>query len=203
MDELQRNKQLPWYQRNPSRWQNEIGIATRYLLESTHEIDDEGRATIRGAFLLRSKHGYLREKLDLRVRYPNQFPKRNVAADIYLVSHRDRWKNIDDSHIESDWRLCLFVPMESGIDFSQEDSLEKLFAAAQVFLTKQWMFQKALALSETGLGPPPRWLGSERSHGIEGIAEAIAENGGAGRNAPCPCGSGQKYKHCCLAVLTK
>jgi hypothetical protein len=21
---------------------------------------------------------------------------------------------------------------------------------------------------------------------------------GIGRNAPCPCGSGKKYKHCCL-----
>ena len=21
---------------------------------------------------------------------------------------------------------------------------------------------------------------------------------GVGRNAPCPCGSGKKYKHCCL-----
>jgi Mlc titration factor MtfA (ptsG expression regulator) len=24
-------------------------------------------------------------------------------------------------------------------------------------------------------------------------------SGGLGRNAPCPCGSGKKYKHCCLS----
>ncbi len=28
--------------------------------------------------------------------------------------------------------------------------------------------------------------------------EEEARRGGTGRNAPCPCGSGRKYKHCCL-----
>jgi len=28
---------------------------------------------------------------------------------------------------------------------------------------------------------------------------APRSGGGVGRNAPCPCGSGKKYKHCCRA----
>lgn len=200
-DEEQRP--LLWHQRNHMRWANEIAIASDYLLEATHEIDQDGMAAIRGRYLLRSTHGYLREKVDLRIRYPSQFPKRNVAPDFLLESHRDRWKNIGDSHIEHDWRLCLFVPLESGIDFANKDSLKEMFAVAHVFLTKQWMFQRALARFEVGTGPSPDWPGPERSHGIEGIAEAIAENGGVGRNSPCPCGSGQKFKRCCRDLLTK
>ena len=32
------------------------------------------------------------------------------------------------------------------------------------------------------------------------IGAAPARKGGPGRNDPCPCGSGKKYKHCCGAV---
>jgi len=34
-------------------------------------------------------------------------------------------------------------------------------------------------------------------------AEAVVKYPKAGRNAPCPCGSGKKYKKCCLQKRTE
>ncbi|NJM28786.1 MAG: DUF1186 domain-containing protein [Rhizobiales bacterium] len=34
--------------------------------------------------------------------------------------------------------------------------------------------------------------------GLDGIGQAVNEYRDVGRNAPCPCGSGKKFKKCCL-----
>src|SRR5208283_5972910 len=100
----------------------------------------------------------------------------NCHPSVYLVSHRDRWKNGGDSHIESDWKLCLFVPGESGIDFSQADSLNDLFAVIHTFLFKQRVYQRRLVRAQLD-GSIPKWPGEYRSHGIQGMREAIRDMG--------------------------
>ena len=41
------------------------------------------------------------------------------------------------------------------------------------------------------------WL-ARRAPGHSPVETAVREAPKVGRNAPCPCGSGRKYKHCCL-----
>jgi uncharacterized protein YecA (UPF0149 family) len=62
------------------------------------------------------------------------------------------------------------------------------------------MFQSALR-RQAATGRLAEWPGPERSHGVAGIAEAVEDKGRVGRNEPCPCGSGRKFKACCLRQL--
>ena len=34
-------------------------------------------------------------------------------------------------------------------------------------------------------------------HGVEGVQQPVKKGPKTGRNDPCPCGSGKKFKHCC------
>jgi preprotein translocase subunit SecA len=48
--------------------------------------------------------------------------------------------------------------------------------------------------------PSPMAQAASRSGGSvkQGVKQKVATGGRKiGRNAPCPCGSGKKYKHCC------
>src|SRR5258708_4831673 len=56
--------------------------------------------------------------------------------------------------------------------------------------------------------PKMKWRWDMNSHqgrekGLPGIAPGSYARGPmkTGRNEPCPCGSGRKYKHCCLAQV--
>jgi hypothetical protein len=45
---------------------------------------------------------------------------------------------------------------------------------------------------------PPRWFASSDANRIQPDNRAWPQHGKVGRNDPCPCGSGKKYKKCCL-----
>ena len=186
-----------WHSSGPDRWLREQVHASRLLHDFKAEIDWNQTAIIRGAFDVCSENGHIYESVGLRIEYPATFPVRNKPPSVYMESHRDRWTNNGDSHIEDNWRLCLFVPGESRIDFANEESLNELFAVVQTFLFKQRIYQRRLAQSYR-TGEVAKWSGEERSHGDKGIQEAIRAKGGVGRNEPCPCGSGEKYKKCHL-----
>lgn len=191
---------MQWHEADPGRWKHEQAVAAALLDDLEVGIDSHGTAFLRGTFRIYSEHGHLYESAKLRIDYPPSFPARNQPPSVYLESHRDRWKNGGDSHIETDWKLCLFVPGESRIDFSQRGSLNDLFAVIHTFLFKQRIYQRRLAKSQFD-GSKPEWPGEDRSHGIQGIREATRDMGGVGRNAPCPCGSGKKFKHCHMRRL--
>ncbi|WP_044302652.1 SEC-C metal-binding domain-containing protein [Rhodopirellula sallentina] len=186
-----------WHEVSPDRWSNEIAIGASLLDDFQAGIDSNGKAFMRGKFNLYSQHGHLYETIGLRIEYPSKFPHRNVPPCVFLESHRGKWKNTGNSHIESDWKFCLFVPGESGIIFADSTSLNDLFAVVHTFLIKQRIYQRRLAASkETGV--IAEWPGEDRSHGEQGIREAIQAMRNVGRNSPCPCGSGKKYKQCHL-----
>lgn len=189
---------MQWHEVTPERWEKEQAIAATLLDDFKAEIDNNGTAIIRGKFNVVSEHGHVYETVGLRIEYPQSFPERNQPPFVILESHRDQWVNGGDSHIEADWRLCLFVPSESGIVFAEPTSLNDLFAVVHTFLFKEHLYQRRLASSYYSYsdGSHPEWPGEDRSHGIEGIREAVRENGGIGRNDPCPCGSGKKFKKC-------
>jgi hypothetical protein len=191
---------MQWHEANPDRWQKEQAVAADLLDDVEAGVDGDGAAYVHGVFGVYSAHGHLYESVKLRVVYPTTFPARNQPPTVYLESHRDRWKNGGNSHIESDWRLCLFVPGESGIDFSKDDSLNCLFAVIHTFLVKQRIYQRRLVRAQLD-GSIAEWPGEDRSHGTQGIREAIRDMGGVGRNDPCPCGGGKKFKHCHMKTI--
>jgi len=186
---------MRWFDADPGRWRQEQVIATRLLENCKAGIDRQGRAYLRGVLGLYSEHAHRYDSVQLLIVYPDAFPESNEPPDIYLESHRDIWINLGDSHIEEDWRLCLFVPFEAGINFADESSLQEYIAVVHTFLLKQRIYQKRMA--KTALtGGVARWPGEDRSHGLKGIKEAIDDLGRLGRNPPCPCGSGKKFKKC-------
>ncbi len=184
-----------WYETDPERWRREQVIASDLFEDFEAGIDGNQTAFIRGTLGIYSQHGHLYELAVLRIKYPQNFPSRNQPPSVYLESHHDRWKNTFNSHIESNWKLCLFVPGESGIVFADPASLKDLFAVIHTFLFKQRIYQRRLAKTYI-TGGEAEWPGEDRSHGEEGIREAIQAIGSVGRNDPCPCGNGLKYKKC-------
>lgn len=193
---------MQWYESNPNRWELEKSIGAKFLDEFEAAMDGDGRATFTGIFHVESQHGHRYLSAKLRFVYPPRFLNRGQPPFVYLDSHRDVWTNGRDSHIESDWKLCLFVPGESGIDFSRESSSQDLFAVIHTFLIKERIYQARLARERIG-GEIARWPGEDRAHGNRGLREAISAMGGVGRNDPCPCGSGLKYKKCHLQKLER
>jgi hypothetical protein len=191
---------MQWHEATPQRWKQEQSLAATLLKDFEAGINGNGNAFIRGAFNVVSEHGHVYETVRLRITYPPNYPTRNQPPSVYLESHHDRWKKSGGSHIEDDWRLCLFVPSESGIDFSETTSLNDLLAVIHTFLFKQRIYQRRLARSRLD-GGRVEWPGKDRSHGLQGIREAIQDAGGIGRNDPCPCGSGKKFKRCHLGKL--
>lgn len=191
---------MQWHEAMPQRWKQEQSIASTLLNEFEAGIDSAGSAFVRGLFNVVSEHGHVYETVKLRITYPPTFPARNQPPSVYLESHRDSWEKGGDSHIESDWRLCLFVPSESGIDFGVAGSLNGLLAVTHTFLFKQRIYQHRLVCSRLD-GKKAEWPGEDRSHGLQGIREAVQDAGGIGRNDPCPCGSGKKFKRCHLGKL--
>ena len=59
--------------------------------------------------------------------------------------------------------------------------------------------QKRGPPSSAGQTPPPEQRATTRSPALP-VARTGAAAGKIARNAPCPCGSGRKYKHCCGAA---
>ena len=193
---------MHWYAKNQSRWVHECEIAGRFLKRFRVEYDACGRAGFSGVFTLRSKHGRIYATLRLKFVYPLNFPDGNCPPDVYLMSYRERWDNVPDSHIEHDWRMCLFVPIESEIDFYSAESLQDLFAVIHVFLIKQRIFQRRL-VAERFLGFTAVWPGDERSHGPLGMYEALQDKGKTvTSDDPCICGSKKKFKSCCYKKLS-
>src|SRR5690349_10036969 len=110
---------MQWHEAMPQRWAQEQAIAAAVLRDFEAGISESGCAFVRGAFNVVSEHGHVYESVRLRIAYPPNFPVRNQPPSVYLESHHDRWLKGGDSHIEHDWRLCLFVPSESGIAFGE------------------------------------------------------------------------------------
>lgn len=190
---------MSWHQKDSKRWEREQALASLTLSDFQSGVEGD-TVFLAGRMELCSEHGHIYDSVHIRLVYPPTFPHRNQPPSVYLESHRDIWRKGGDSHIESDWKLCLFVPGESRIDFSKDDSLQSLLGTIHTFLLKERIYQRRLLLAQA-TGVTADWPGPDRSHGEQGIREAIRAMGRIGRNAPCPCGSGLKYKKCHLGKL--
>jgi len=190
------SRTIPWHSLNPDRWEAEQAIGRARLQRFSAGFDTNGSAFIRGCLTVVTENGASYGPFTLKVTYPLNFPSRNSVPSVYLESHRLEWKNISDSHIEEDWKLCLFVAARSEIDFGSASSLHDLLNVTSGYLVKQTFFQEDLA-AQPHTHIKAKWIGPEYAHGVPGLKQAVGEmDKKLGRNDPCVCGSGKKAKRC-------
>jgi len=80
------------------------------------------------------------------------------------------------------------------MDFSElVSSLLREMVDSQVTTATQAKPTAAKPLSATSLEP-------ETIHPVPDFLRRLADGEKPSRNRPCPCGSGEKYKHCCAEV---
>jgi hypothetical protein len=188
---------VKWFDLNPARCAIEISVAQRFLSEVVSSTD-EGIAAIQGTYSLQLNCGHELGKFAIRIVYPEGFPKRSGHPSVYLESYPATWSighDAPESHIEPDGRMCLYVPIESGLDFTNPQESEKLFEHLHTFLLSERFYQRDFLT----LGRKAKWPGPDRAHGMKGVIEALREKGIViGRNSDCFCGSGRKLKRCHL-----
>ncbi len=199
-----------WYEWMPRRWLAEQAIAQRYMVNTAAQINGDGTAMIRGAYPLSDRYGHVRDTFELRIQYPSDFLPLYPTVEnpwcfqshpeVFLDSHRDVWLACAEAHIFSHWRLCLFVPGESGIDICRADALERIFESVSTFLTKERYFQRDLALEIAG-GSKAIWPGPDRAHLVEGYWEAVQTMGGLPDSDQCVCGRRRRYGDCCRPAV--
>ncbi len=61
----------------------------------------------------------------------------------------------------------------------------------------------ATGASGDGRPQPARGKGRPTTSDIPGLPLHISQYDGVGRNAPCPCESGKKFKHCCYPIIQR
>lgn len=179
------------------RWQAEQEIAGRFLTELEVGASEEGWPQLRGCYEQRSQHGRVYGAFRLRIAYPPPFPLRNAQPRVWIENPPSTWVNTVDGHVYPDWELCLGVALDSEIDFTQPDSGIKLVEAVDTFLRLERIYQR----DRRWKGDAADWPGPQRSHGLLGYYESIRAMGEPGRNDPCLCGSGLKYKACHWAQM--
>ncbi|WP_198650549.1 SEC-C metal-binding domain-containing protein [Saccharospirillum mangrovi] len=103
-------------------------------------------------------------------------------------------------HVEALWQRLIPAELKAELD-SQRFALG-FFASpekARAFLADRDSKMRPEQLADQILGQFPKAvdLHARLSMSVSEVAQATLEPR-VGRNDPCPCGSGKKYKHCCL-----
>jgi preprotein translocase subunit SecA len=131
---------------------------------------------------------YLRQGIHLRS-YAQKNPKQEYKREAFelFTAMLDRIKHDTVSVLS---RMQLRTQAE--IDAEEEERQRRLARAMQ--------FQHAAPEQITAPAPAPQGPVAEpqqqQQRSAEPVAQFVRENRKVGRNEPCPCGSGKKYKHC-------
>jgi preprotein translocase subunit SecA len=94
-----------------------------------------------------------------------------------------------------------FDLFQSMKDHVEDDMIQKLFRyepMTEEQLLEQRRRQERAAAPHIELSAPPKTEGGA----AKGAATAVNRDAKVGRNDPCPCGSGKKYKKCHGAAVT-
>lgn len=91
-------------------------------------------------------------------------------------------------HINSDGSCCSYFPSDRALPWSRH-TLVALLNFTAIWLAKHIVWQ------DTGGDEEAIWLGDAAGHSVREVVRQV------GRNDPCPCGSGEKFKRCCLPKL--
>jgi hypothetical protein len=117
-----------------------------------------------------------------------------AAAGLGLATLEDlKAKHVEAVLLESMPRLDLPTEAKRAVP----DHLEAFFA----FLKESGRFPPAGAWRMCVETVKPRYLASLRSDGSVKGATFKKNYTDVGRNDPCPCGSGKKFKKCCMELI--
>jgi len=194
----------PWYERDQgSRLAHDRALVDEHYPELRYRADDyAGRVWLEGTITLRTESG-IPTRIDTRVEFPEDYPSQEPR--VYETA--GRFPRDPDRHLLSDGRCCLWLDPESKWDSEDPDALLSFLDETVLFFERQLIRE---------LYPDAPWPGGQRAHGAAGYLEYVQElldgnrrlltsltpvlAGGVrvGRNAPCPCGGGSKYKNCCM-----
>ena len=127
------------------------------------------------------------------------------AIDHHWMDHIDAMDDLRDGiglraygqrNPVQEYRLESFDMFNDMVHMIREDTVRRLFQARVERLPER---HKAVDVSKTqegfaGEGGKPAQNGQAKQGGAP---TNKSQPGAVGRNQPCPCGSGKKYKHCC------
>ena len=95
-----------------------------------------------------------------------------------------------DLHVSLDGSCCLGIQTDPG-PHSLERFIDELVVP---------FFYRVAYAERFGIARVRQDLWNEYRHGADGLRDRLSDlsTPRVGRNSPCPCGSGRKYKACCL-----
>ena len=112
----------------------------------------------------------------------------------------DEYNRIYDSHIDLwDKLYDAYNSLEADYDFEDFDENSQV----EIEIEPETLFYNMLAAGADYLYGLPQWtdiLGEDKMTEIAKKykkSKTVVKDKKIGRNEPCPCGSGKKYKHCC------
>jgi uncharacterized protein len=106
----------------------------------------------------------------------------------------ERYWNADDKDVAASFKLiAALIDLEAGISPLPEDKQADLEKSAAKIIPGLVVTMNDWIKSQTpvGMGATPDWFGAANMNA------GPARSNKVGRNEPCPCGSGRKYKRCC------
>jgi len=114
----------------------------------------------------------------------------------------DMLKKLDPDHplTEDASILLMEARMDAGIGSQEEDEQNAWNKAidTEEIPGKEKMSGEEKIPGEEEMSGEEKISGKEEMSGPEEVTESIHVKPKIGRNDPCPCGSGKKYKNCCL-----
>jgi preprotein translocase subunit SecA len=127
---------------------------------------------------------YLRQGIHLRS-YAQKNPKQEYKREAFelFTTMLDRIKH-DSVALLSRMQLR----SQAEIDAEEQERQRRLARAMQ--------FQHAAPEQVTAPPPPQNALETPDPNGPASVAQFVRDQRKVGRNEPCPCGSGKKFKHC-------
>ena len=151
--------------------------------------------------LAKSMDSFLCDSFLIRIAldFPDKYGRPMVFLSGDRVNRLAKSQSVEpvDLHFYSNGACCLGITYVPDRKQTLEGFLKELLIP---------FFYRVSFTEKHGIDAARRDLWGEYSHGARGIQEYEGEindlaKQGLGRNAPCPCGSGRKYKHCHLEEI--
>ncbi len=183
--------------------------AMEMYAENEALFDDATMREMERVYLLKSVDTYWMEHIDNMEQLKQGIRLRAYGQRDPVVEYRlegfDMFDEMIDSIKQDTTKLILVAPKrvleiqrrQAEIDRQRKEMEEKAAAAHQVILNNGANQQKpnavTLALKREQVAKPVETAGD----GTMSTNRTVVKKNKIGRNDPCPCGSGKKYKKCC------
>ena len=200
----------PWYRSDGgSRLETDRAIAAAVVPTLLFRIDEARERVFLEGDLVFTAECDIPTTVGVRIEFPWHYPQSEpIAFDRDQRFHKLPDKELIDRHLLRDGQCCLWLPPKTRWSQAKPDALRDFLLEVLVFFDRQLIYD----VTES-------WPGPAYDHGWRGYREFIMEEFGCevnvtrklfpsiikrqsvGRNEPCPCGSGSKYKRCHLSLV--